>query len=144
MCQLCPSTMARGQEPGGHQGSRAAPSESGAHSARMAFFPDKRSVGAPGAGEAPGSHGRGGEGVSRLPWARPAQGTGARGLEPARGLGLDLDSPSGCMLPTMPGSPVRTSREQVWPLEHLFTIPEGKWNSPLRFWGEPLRTFSVL
>lgn len=36
MWQLCPSTMAQGQEPGGHWGSRAAPSESG----RASFSPD--------------------------------------------------------------------------------------------------------
>lgn len=36
VCPLCPSTMAQGQEPGSHRGSRAAPSES----RRCSFSPN--------------------------------------------------------------------------------------------------------
>lgn len=73
VCQLCPSTMAQGQEPGGHWGSRAAPSES----SRASFSPDGFLPGellqwAPlDQAEAPGSPGGGG-----------AEGAGLKGVAP--------------------------------------------------------------
>ena len=61
VCQLCPSTMAQGQEPGRRWGSRGVPAESGCCSfSPVAFFPDNALVGAPGAAGAQGSPGRGG------------------------------------------------------------------------------------
>lgn len=81
VCQLCPSTMAQGQEPGGHWGSRAAPSEHRHRSfSPMAFFQDNAPTGSPRASVSPGESwvrwGRGAESNGSLP-ARPSKKPGS-------------------------------------------------------------------
>lgn len=158
MCQLCPSTMAQGQEPGGHWGSRAAPSESG----RASFSPDGFLPGellqwapldqaeaprSPGGGGAEGAELKGVAPCGHLYRARPRTlpSAGAKEASATWGLSPDLHR-AGRRSPTMSCSPVRASREQIWPLQLLFNIPEGKQNSPLRFFFGfwPLRTFSAM
>lgn len=109
-------------------------------SAPMAFFPEKAPTGTPGAGRSPGE--------SWVRWGSPlkgtapcwpplqpgpAQGPGARRSQVRRG-----PSPGpgfwfwGRRVPTAPRPLDRTSRGQTWPLDLIFDIPEGEWNSPLQ------------
>lgn len=83
VCQLCPSTMAQGQEPGSHWGSRAAPSESRCCSFSLdGFLPGECSNGLPWSKRKPqGVMGKVGEkelkGMAPC-WPGPTQSTGAR------------------------------------------------------------------
>lgn len=67
VCQLCPSTMAQGQEPAVTGAAERLPQKAdAAHSAQMAFFQDNAPMGSPGATETQGSHGWGrGEAAER-------------------------------------------------------------------------------